>query len=120
MTEASDSANTSTTTAGTPAGRAHYVRVLAPINNESLFGQSVREPDNRHNAYYSPGEQANLPTGLLTSDCGNTGNASQVPLPVLSSGNVPCKLQPTYPWGKIAPTTPNSYFPHLTRSPLPK
>jgi virulence factor Mce-like protein len=104
-----------TATAGTPAGQAHYLRAVVPINNESFFGQSVRQPTNRHNAYYAPGEQTNIGNGgLLSSDCNNTGNASQVPLP-LGSGNVPCRVQPGFPFNRIT-----AYFPHLTRTPLPK
>ena len=36
---------------------------------------------------------------------------SDFPLP---SSNVPCKVQPPFHWGSIAPTTPNGYYPHLT------
>lgn len=107
-------ANTTAYTAGTPAGQAHYLRSVVPINNESVFGQSVREPTNRHNGYYSPGEQANLASGLLASDCNNTGDPSQVPLP-LGSGNVACRVQPGFPIGDLT-----QYYPHLKRSRLPK
>jgi len=113
-------ANTTSDATGTPVGMAHYLRAVVPVNNESVFGQSVREPTNRHNSCYSPGEQNNLGTGgLLSSDCNNTSDQPQVPL-LSSSGNVPCRVQPAFNWGSAAPTHPSSYYPHLTRSPLPK
>ncbi len=84
------------------------------INNESIFGQTVREPTNRHNGYYAPGEQANLVAGLLSSDCRNTGDISQVPIP-LGNGNVPCRVQPGFPYAGLS-----QYYPHVTRSRLPK
>ena len=112
-------ANTTSDATGAPVGTAHYLRAVVPINDESVFGQSVREPSNRHNAYYSPGEQNNLATGLLSSDCNNTSNPRQVPL-LTGSGNVPCKVQPAFNWGSNAPTNPLSYYPHLTRAPVPK
>lgn len=104
-------ATTTTNTMGTPAGMAHYARVLPPIGNEIVFGQPTREPTNRHNGYFSPLEQTRLATGLTAGDCNNTGNTSFLPLPFT---NVPCVPQPAYPWGSAAPTTPNSYYPHLT------
>jgi ABC-type transporter Mla subunit MlaD len=102
----------------TAAGTAHYVRVVAPLTSESIGGQSIRPPTNRHNPYYAPGEQANLATGLLSSDCNDVHNVAQVPFP--GARNVPCRLQPGYPWGAVTPTTRNGYFPHLTRAPVPK
>jgi virulence factor Mce-like protein len=110
-------ANTTQDVGGIPAGQAVTPAVLPPLNNEVIFGQTTREPTNRHNGYYSPGEQSNVAGGLFTSDCANTSDASQVPVP---GTNVPCKVQPGFPWGTVAPTTPNNYFPHLTRAPLPK
>ena len=113
MLQATAGAATTTYTAGTPAGQAHYGRVLPILNNEDAWGQSVREPTNRHNAYYAPGEQNGLASGLSASDCDNLKNPSQVPL---SAGNVPCKVQAAVNWGNgIAP----GYYPHLTQAPLP-
>jgi virulence factor Mce-like protein len=109
--EAVTAAATTTDTEGTAAGTAHYARVLAPLNADILFGQGTREPTNRHNGYFTPGEQANLAGGLRTSDCSNTSNAAVLPLPFQ---NVPCVPEAAFPWGSVAPTTPNSYFPHLT------
>jgi hypothetical protein len=103
-----------TAAANTRSGTAHYLRAVVPLNNESIFGQSVREPTNRHNTYYAPGSQtASGSGGLFSSDCSNTGNASQVPLP-LGSGNVPCRVQAGFPFpGGTA------YYPRLMRAPLP-
>jgi hypothetical protein len=90
-----------------PGGSTNYLRSLAIVGNESIFGQSVREPTNRSNAYYSPGELSKLNDGgLLTASCANTGNRSQ-------SGsvfpNVPCRVQPGFRWGGLT-----RYFPHVT------
>jgi hypothetical protein len=77
------------------------------VGNDSIFGQTVREPTNRSNAYYSPGELANLNNGgLRAASCANTGNKSQ------SQGvftNVPCMVQPGFRWGALT-----RYFPHVT------
>ena len=67
----------------------------------------MREPTNRSNAYYSPGELSKLSDGgLLAGSCANTGNKSQ-------SGsvfpNVPCRVQPGFRWGGLT-----RYFPHVT------
>ncbi len=40
----------------TPSGSAPYLRSLAVIGNETPFGQSIREPTNRSNTYFAPGE----------------------------------------------------------------
>jgi virulence factor Mce-like protein len=108
--QATSSGNTTANTL-TPAGTAHYLRALTPLSNESIGGQSVRPPTNRHNPYYAPGEQSNLATGLLASDCANTGNTAQVPLP-LGNGNVPCRVQPPWTFNGVT-----QYYPHLTRAP---
>ena len=98
--------------ANTPSGQASYIRAVSVIGNESVFGQSIRSPTNRHNAYFSPGELANLASGgLLSSDCANTGNVAEVPA---GGHNLPCRVQPAFNWGNgVAP----GYFPHLTRAP---
>jgi virulence factor Mce-like protein len=83
--------------ANTASGSASYLRAISGLGRESVFGQSIREPTNRNNAYYAPGEQANLATGgLLSGSCANINNVSQLPL---LFGNVPCRLQPQFPWG---------------------
>ncbi len=90
-----------------PGGTTNYLRSLAVVGNESIFGQTVREPTNRSNAYFSPGELAMLNKGgLLAASCTNTGNQSQS-LGVF--GNVPCKVQPGFRWGGLT-----RYFPHVT------
>jgi phospholipid/cholesterol/gamma-HCH transport system substrate-binding protein len=90
-----------------PGGTTKYLRSLAVVGNESIFGQTAREPTNRSNAYFSPGELANLNRGgLYAASCANTGNQSQ------SQGafkNVPCRVQPGFRWGGLT-----RYFPHVT------
>jgi hypothetical protein len=91
---------------------AHYLRAVIGLNSESVFGQSIREPSNRNNTYYSPGELANVGNvGLYSASCSNTANNAQIPL---LNKNVPCRVQPAFHWGSHAPTTPNAYFPHVT------
>src|SRR5579884_1832457 len=98
--------------AATPSGRAHYLRAIAAIGNESIFGQSVREPTNRDNTYFEPGELAYIARGgLLSANCDNTGNPSQSGL---GFSNVPCRVQGAFNWGNgVIP----AYYPHLTRAP---
>ncbi len=106
------SPSTSTQPVGNiPAGESAYLRAIIGVNDETLYGQKTREPTSRHNAYFSPGELANLASGLFSSDCNNVHNASDFPL---LTSNVPCKVQPGFHWGSLAPTTPNGYYPHLT------
>ena len=95
------------TPANVPGGSASYLRSLAIIGNESVFGQSVREPTNRSNAYFSPGELAQVANGGLESaSCANTGNASQAGL---GFKNVPCRVQPGFRWAGLT-----RYFPRVT------
>jgi phospholipid/cholesterol/gamma-HCH transport system substrate-binding protein len=95
--------------ANTPSGSASYLRAIAGIGRESVFGQSVREPTNRNNTYFAPGELASVATGgLLSGSCANVNNVSQVPI---LFGNVTCRLQPKFPWG---PGIGTSYFPRVT------
>jgi hypothetical protein len=91
-----------------------YLRAMFAVNNESLFGQPERPGTNRHNAYISPGGLAYVGLGgLLSSDCNNLGN-STLSGAIPGSTNVPCRLQPKFPWGNVAPTTPRDYYPHVT------
>ncbi|HEY1593512.1 MAG TPA: MlaD family protein [Solirubrobacteraceae bacterium] len=88
-------------------GNQHYLRSLAIAGNESVFGQTVRSPSNRSNAYFSPGELDNIKNGgLLAASCDNTGNKPQTGFAV---PNIPCKVQPGFRWGGIT-----RYFPHVT------
>jgi phospholipid/cholesterol/gamma-HCH transport system substrate-binding protein len=104
-----------TAPAATSTGTASYLRALGEISNESIYGQSVREPTNRDNSYYAPGELGDLGNGgLKAGSCANTGNASQVPV---LGRNVPCRVQPPFNWGG---GILSSYYPHVTRAPLPK
>ena len=100
-----------TAPAAVPGGSANYLRAVSAVGRESLFGQSTRDPTTRSNTYFSPGELANLASGLFASSCSNTGNTSQVPLPF---GNVPCKVQSAFAWGNGVKT---AYYPRLTKAP---
>jgi phospholipid/cholesterol/gamma-HCH transport system substrate-binding protein len=92
---------------GVPGGSTHYLRSLAIVGNESLFGQSVRGPETRSNAYFAPGELANLNRGgLLAASCANTSNKSSSPI---TFKNVPCKVQPGFKWSGLT-----RYYPHVT------
>jgi ABC-type transporter Mla maintaining outer membrane lipid asymmetry permease subunit MlaE len=94
---------------------ASYLRAIAAIGRESIFGQTVREPTLRSNTNFAPGELANVGRGgLLSANCNNTGNVSQVPL---LFGNVPCRVQPAFNWGK---GVLSAYFPHVRRVAAPK
>jgi phospholipid/cholesterol/gamma-HCH transport system substrate-binding protein len=104
-------ANTAYPVGDEPAGMAHYLRAVIGVSSETPYGQSIREPSDRHNAYFSPGELANLANGLYASDCNNVNNKAQAPI---LGTNVPCKVQPAFHWGKFAPATPSGYYPHLT------
>lgn len=102
-----------TAPAATASGSAGYVRSLSVLGNESLFGESVREPANRDNAYFAPGELANIARGgLLAASCANTSDPSQSQL---GFGNVPCRVQPGFAWGGLT-----RYFPHVTAAAAPK
>jgi ABC-type transporter Mla subunit MlaD len=103
-----------TAPAHTPSGSASYIRAISMISNESFYGQSVREPTNRNNTYFSPSELTNVGRGgLLSATCANTGNKAQVPI---LGQNVPCRVQPGFNWGS---GVASGYFPRLTRAPLP-
>ena len=94
-------------------GLTRYIRSALTINNEGLFGQAERPASNRHNPYISPGGLANIGQGgLLSSDCNNVHNNNAISL--LSPGNVPCRIQPAFPWPSNAATNGPSFFPHLT------
>ncbi len=104
-----------TAPAATSTGSASYLRAIAAIGRESIYGQTVREPTLRSNTNLAPGELANVGRGgLLSANCNNTGNVSQVPL---LFGNVPCRVQPAFNWGN---GVLSAYFPHLKRAPAPK
>ncbi len=103
-----------TAPANTPSGVASYLRAMSMTGNESFYGQSKREPTNRSNSYFSPGQLANVGTGgLLSASCANTTNPAQVP----GGTNVPCRVQPPFKWGN---GLLSAYFPHVVRAPLPR
>ncbi len=96
-------------------GITKYIRAAITLNNESLFGQSQRPATNRHNPYISPGEMTNIANGgLLSSDCNNLSSTSLSS--ILSAGNVPCRLQPKFPWPTNAASNGPSYFPRVTQA----
>jgi virulence factor Mce-like protein len=95
------------------SGLIHYLRAALTLNNEGLLGQTQRPSTNRHNPYITPGGLANIARGgLQSSDCNNIHNTS--PVGLFSTGNVPCRLQPKYPWPSNAASNGPSYFPHVT------
>jgi phospholipid/cholesterol/gamma-HCH transport system substrate-binding protein len=103
MLQAQANANTTQPVAGTPAGEAHYLRAEFGFGPDSFWGATKVNVLERSNAYYSPGELGQIADGGLeaaTCKGAATGN-----------GNVPCKLQPSYPWGH---GVLSSYYPHVT------
>jgi phospholipid/cholesterol/gamma-HCH transport system substrate-binding protein len=94
-----------------PGGTANYLRALVTIGDDSEFGQSVRQPELRANTFFSPGELSYIGQGgLLSANCSNTANSTPVPAPF---GNVPCRLQPAFPWGHGVKT---AYYPRITKA----
>jgi phospholipid/cholesterol/gamma-HCH transport system substrate-binding protein len=88
-------------------GRASYLRAISVVGNETLFGQSVREPTNRDNPDFAPGGLAYIGRGgMLSASCANVHNASQSPL---GFKNVPCRLERGFRWNQLV-----RYFPHVT------
>ena len=101
--------------AATSTGNAKYLRAASVLGPESIYGHTVREPTSRNNSYFSPGELANVGRGgLLSANCNNTHNVSQVPL---THNNVPCRVQPPFNWGNGILT---SYYPHVRQAKVPK
>ena len=93
-------------------GTASYNRTISIDGNDTPFGQSVREPTNRNNTYFSPGELANVARGGLESgNCTNTQNTSQSPF---GFKNVPCRVQPGFGWNHLV-----RYYPHVTAGSRP-
>jgi virulence factor Mce-like protein len=104
-----------TAVANTDTRSAHYLRAISAINSESIYGQSVREPSNRENTYFAPGELAAIGRGgLYSASCANARNRAQVPT---RATPVPCRVQPPVDWGH---GWGDAYFPHVTRAPLPR
>ena len=104
-----------TTTANTTTGTASYLRAVIGLGNDSIYGQTIREPTDRNNAYFSPGELVNVGNGgLLSANCNNTGNPAQVPT---LFKNVPCRVQPGFHWGN---GITSGYYPHVTQTRVSK
>lgn len=101
--------------AATSSGSASYLRAVSTLGREALYGQTIREPTNRNNVYFSPGELLNIGKGgLLSANCNNIRNVSQAPFVY---GNVPCRVQPPFRWGNGILT---AYFPRLRQAKVPK
>ncbi|MCW3040696.1 MAG: hypothetical protein JWM31_2601 [Solirubrobacterales bacterium] len=90
----------------------NYLRVVVPLTNEALSGQTKRFGTNRHNPYFAPGEIKDIETGALpSSDCRNVGN----PTPVsIGNGAPPCRQAPGFTFNGV-----KAYFPHVGRAPAP-
>jgi virulence factor Mce-like protein len=114
FTEATAPADTTAAVGGTPAGTAHYARVLPPLNNEMFFGQSTREPTDRHNAYIAPGGWASWATGLSASDCNNLDDAAQIPV-LNGNGNVACVTSRGWTFNGLT-----RFYPHVTQAAVPR
>jgi len=100
-----------TAPANVPGGTAHYLRALVSVGTDSVYGQTTRAPGVRSNAYYSPGELNNMAQGKLeASSCSNLSDTATFPV---GQSNVPCRLQPGYPWGY---GIPKSYYPHVKQA----
>ncbi len=110
-TVANSAASNQATSPGIDGKPVHYLRSMVPVTEEALVGYEHRLPSNRHNAYFAPGELANLGKGgLLASNCENTKNPQTVS--VIGSAPADCKLQPPWTFGGAT-----RYFPHVDRVP---
>jgi virulence factor Mce-like protein len=91
-----------------PGGDQHVLRVVIPINEESVVGIQTRGGNNRHNPYLAPGALAKLVTaaGLESYDCRNASNGQTVP--VLGTPNKPCVKQAPFKFQKVT-----RQFPHV-------
>lgn len=91
-----------------PGGAApiHYLRVLFPFDNESLFGAGKRVPTSRYNPYFAPGAQDLLGKGGLRAlSCANTGNSAP---PDVGGSPPPCVTQSPWTWQGVTRS-----FPHV-------
>jgi virulence factor Mce-like protein len=96
-------------------GTAEYLRSALTLNNEGLFGQPQRPSTNRHNPYLAPGGLSYLNEGgLRSSDCNNVHNSNLQS--ILTTGNVPCRLEPPFPWPHNAASNGPSYYGRVTQS----
>ena len=68
------------------------------LGRESVYGQSVREPTNRNNTYFSPGRASPIGHRWLVS--AQLRQRRQHLAAPLLFGNVGCRLQPQFPWGR--------------------
>jgi virulence factor Mce-like protein len=94
-------AATTQSVGGIPAGMANYIRIGLTLGPDSVWGATSRNPAVRYNPYPAPGEAGDIASGgLKAASCVGAG-----------AGNVPCTLQPGYPWGHGIGTT---YYPRIT------
>jgi ABC-type transporter Mla subunit MlaD len=109
------SAIDSATSPGAHGQLLRYVRAQPVFSNELLFGQTARPSSQRQNAYFAPGELADLAHGgLKASNCSNVTSTSN-PLPPIGSGAPPCVLQPAWPFEGAT-----RYYPHVEAARPPK
>jgi phospholipid/cholesterol/gamma-HCH transport system substrate-binding protein len=87
----------------------NYLRVILPLSNELVAGQTKRFGTNRHNAYLRPEGVRDLGNGgLLASDCENAGNPTPL---VIGNGAPACKVQPPFTFDGRS-----GYYPHVERA----
>jgi phospholipid/cholesterol/gamma-HCH transport system substrate-binding protein len=96
--------------ADTPSGRAHYLRALVSLGNDSAFGAATRDPTERNNTYYAPGELNDLAHGLKSATCQGAGSGPGR----LGLRNVDCRVQGGFPWGH---GVLSAYYPRLRAAP---
>ncbi len=99
-----------TAPANTPSGSAHYLRSLVSLGNDSVFGLPTRDPAERNNSYYAPGELSDLAKGLASTTCAGSSNGAGL----LGLTNVPCRVQGAFRWGNGVAT---AYYPRLRAMP---
>jgi virulence factor Mce-like protein len=68
----------------------HAVRILAPIDNETVLGAPQRNGSNRHNPYGQPNRLDEYRTGLSSFSCSAAGNGNFVPVLGTQTG---CRVQ---------------------------
>jgi virulence factor Mce-like protein len=84
----------------------HTVRIMVPLDDETLTGVPRRSPNLRSNPYRVPNGLDDLASGLKAFSCANISNPPAVP-PL--ARQVPCVEQ-----GTVSVNGKTSDFPHLT------
>lgn len=118
VTFANAGAATEATAADSKGVQRHYLRIAAPINGETITGQTTRDPANRYSPYPRPGELELAGTGKNPSfACDHTGNSSGLLVALLDApgmGGPPCIAQKplivngsTTVYPRLQPITPD-------------